>query len=413
MLIPLYFVFRQLTKENKRLAETCNQETKQKKRLSLYNEELQWKLKQNSEVVNAILQGQTPTRKSLHGSNQSLCDDAPCKTPSGGYLSRSLHTSSFNEKHYGTPHVFERTLSFRERSSHFYRDARMNSTSPNEKSGNKSSDYFELDDSPPSSPKVKGVVEKSDSVSWVLDMDESPEVLASRMVRRAGSFRNVTPPKSTPTKSPATKRPRTKSNNLSLSASAGAIVSPKSDNRHRSKSVSLRDSQSPENCHPGEYLSNSWHYSLRTSTPTKSGLETIRSSVKLENNPDLEHDTDVAISLPALPSEISRKNEKPDSLPSLPSGDLMLLQSSFPKSSAGEAMISESNSEDECSSSTGERSPSLSDTETSEERTGSADGETSKCLEKHSKLQYDLFLMTESTTNSEIMDCSWSEDLDA
>lgn len=398
--------FRQLTKENKKLQETCNQETKQKKRLSLYNEELQWKLKQNFEVVNAIIQGQTPTRKSLHGSNQSLCDDIPCKAPSGGYLNRSLHTSSFNEKHYGTPHVFERTLSFRERSSQFYSNDTTRFTSPgNDKSGSKS-EYFDMDDSPPSSPKVKGVVEKSDSVSWVLDMDESPEVLASRMVRRAGSFRNVTPPKSTPTKSPATKRPRTKSNNLSLSASASMI-----GNQNGKNDDMLQDSQSPEDCHPGEYLSNSWHYSLRTSTPTKTGMEAIRGSVKLENNPDLEHDIDVAISLPALPSEISRKTDvKPDSLPSLPSGDLMLMQSSFPKNSAGEAMISESNSEDECSSSTGERSPSVSDTETSEEPTGSGEG---KCLEKHSKLQYDLFLMTESTTNSEIMDCSWSEELDA
>lgn len=363
--------YSQLTKENKRLSETCSQETKQKKRLSLYNEELQWKLKQNSEVVNAILQGQTPTRKSLHGSNQSLCDDIPCKMPSGGYLNRSLHTSSFNEKHYGTTHAFERTLSFRERSSQFYKDVQCKSSvSCTDKSNCKPLNYIEFDDSPPSSPKVKGVVEKSDSVSWVLDMDESPEVMASRMVRRAGSFRNITPPKSTPTKSPATKRPRTKSNNLSLSASATVISSSngKNDNRHRSKSVTLRDSQSPENCHQEEFLSNSWHYSLCTSTPIKPGLESIRSSVKLENNPDLEHDIDVAISLPALPSEISRKPEtKPDSLPSLPSGDLMLMQSSFPKNSAGEAMISESNSEDECSSSTGERSPSVSDTETSEE----------------------------------------------
>lgn len=379
--------FRQLTKENKRLHESFNQEVKQNKRLALHNEELQWKLKQNSEVVNAILQGQTPTRKSLHGSNQSLSDDTSYKTPSVGYLSRTHHTSSFNEKHLGTSqHILERTLSFRERTPHL-----RNSESP--------SLSTELENSPPSSPKVKGVVEKSDSVSWVLDMDEAPEVIASRMVRRAGSFRNVTPPKSTPTKSPATKRPRTKSNALSLSASAGAIISPeKADNRYRSKSVS----RSPDNCHPGEFLSNSWHYSLRTSTPNKSGLETIRST-KLENHPDLEHDADVTI--PTLPSEIPRK---PDSLPSLPSGDLLLLQSSFPpKIAAGEAMISESNSEDECSSSTSEHSPSVSDTETS----GSGVDADEKCQPKHSKLQYDLFLLTEST-NSEAMDCSWSDELD-
>lgn len=71
----------------------------------------------------------------------------------------------------------------------------------------KKSDYEEV--SPPASPKVKGVVEKSDSVSYVLDLDENPAVVASRIVRR--SFSNTTPPKNTPTKSPANKRPRTKS----------------------------------------------------------------------------------------------------------------------------------------------------------------------------------------------------------
>lgn len=46
-------------------------------------------------------------------------------------------------------------------------------------------------ESPPQSPKVKGVVEKSDSVSWVLDLDETPQSVASRLVRRAHSMRAV------------------------------------------------------------------------------------------------------------------------------------------------------------------------------------------------------------------------------
>lgn len=440
----IFGISRQLAKENKRLSEICTQETKQKKRLSLYNEELQWKLKQNSEVVNAIIQGQTPSRKPLHGSNQSLSDDSQFKTPNGTFLSRSLHTSSFNEKHFIT-HSFERTFSFKERS---------NKTSPNyhELKSNYSTELFDLEDSPPSSPKVKGVVEKSDSVSWVLDLDESPEVLASRIVRRAGSFRNPTPPKNTPTKSPAIKRPRTKSNNLSLSASSSAIITSntKSD-RHRSKSVTLRDSKSPENedyvcktwqtksltlkdnsqewdlksqkinnktwqtksvnlrdpkspeSNPNEdFMCKSWHYCLCTSTPSKhaKSTECIRAA-KLENNQDLINDID--INLPKLPSEIRKKD--PDMIPNLASSDLMLLQN-FPKNSAGEAMISESNSEDECSSSIEERSPSLSENETSEENTRSEG-------KKSSKLQYDLFLMTESATNSENMEDSSSEDLEA
>lgn len=50
-------------------------------------------------------------------------------------------------------------------------------------------------ESPPSdgsvSPKVLGVVEKSDSVSWVLEIDESPVAVASRMLRRANSLRGI------------------------------------------------------------------------------------------------------------------------------------------------------------------------------------------------------------------------------
>lgn len=44
-------------------------------------------------------------------------------------------------------------------------------------------------DSVPSSPKVKGLVEKEDSVSWTLDMDEPVESVASRIIRRATSLR--------------------------------------------------------------------------------------------------------------------------------------------------------------------------------------------------------------------------------
>lgn len=77
----------------------------------------------------------------------------------------------------------------------------------------------------PGSPKVKAVVEKSDSVSYVLEMEESPETIANKILRR--SFRNATPPKGSPNgngKCSAVKRPRMKGGNpLSLSASAGAI----------------------------------------------------------------------------------------------------------------------------------------------------------------------------------------------
>lgn len=200
-------------------------------------------------------------------------------------FNRSFYSSSFNERHSSLSRPsFERTLSFRERSN---------------------PDRLWKDDlSPPNSPKVKGVVEKSDSVSYVLDLDESPEIVASRIVRR--SFRNSTPPKTTPTKSPSNKRPRMKFP-LSLSASASAIL----PSSRTSRSLNNRNGDFDE----------SW----LTSSPKRD-----------DDDLDLDEDDD-DLGLPALPSEIGRNN----GLQALPS----------PKHMAGEAMISESNSEDESTSS--------------------------------------------------------------
>lgn len=105
--------------------------------------------------------------------------------------------------------------------------------------------------SPPNSPIIKGVVEKSDSVSWVLEMDdETPEALASRMVRRAGSFRSD---KCSP--SPVPKRQKCQNNtSIQQSASATSIMrhhsepSPSkvaSSIRYRSKSVSNKSVVDP------------------------------------------------------------------------------------------------------------------------------------------------------------------------
>lgn len=129
-------------------------------------------------------------------------------------MNRTLLSSSFNDS--PPKHHLNRTLSFREPSSRGF----------NLEGGKRSngSEFDSKDLSPPSSPKVKAVVEKSDSVSYVLEMEESPEIIANKILRR--SFRNLTPPKtSTPTKCSAIKRPRMKANPLSLSASAGAIIS--------------------------------------------------------------------------------------------------------------------------------------------------------------------------------------------
>ncbi|RZB94433.1 SMC N domain containing protein [Asbolus verrucosus] len=262
-----------LIAENKKLCDSFKEEINQNKRLCQHNEELKWKLKQNKEVVSKVLE-QAAEESSFN---------------------RSLLSSSFNERHLSSnKQNLERTLSFREQ---------KNNSDRSWKSKND-------DLSPPSSPKVKGVVEKSDSVSYVLDLDESPEIVASRIVRR--SFRNSTPPKTTPTKSPSNKRPRMKFP-LSLSASASAILPSNKTEYSRSRSLSNRN---------GEFdMEGTWV----TSSPKRH-----------DDDLDLDEDED-DLKLPALPSEIGRKNGA-QALPS-------------PKHLAGEAMISESNSEDESTSS--------------------------------------------------------------
>jgi len=273
-----------LLAENKKMQGMLKEESNQKRRLSQYNEELQWKLQQNKEVVTRVLEEAEATA-----------------------FNRSNLSASFSERHYTTPrNNFERTLSFR--------DARSKCDSAQITRKCKNSFEIEFDDiSPPSSPKVKGVVEKSDSVSYVLEMDESPEVVASRIVRR--SFRNATPPKNTPTKSPANKRPR-KNAPLSLSSSTSAIMGMnKMDvSSNRARSATIRNNSE---CQEDVF---SWQGDKKFSSEYWNG------------EGDFEEDLD--IKLPALPSEIGRKNGT-----TLP----------VPKHLAGEAMLSESNSEDESS----------------------------------------------------------------
>ncbi|XP_021701907.1 uncharacterized protein LOC5575208 isoform X2 [Aedes aegypti] len=136
-----------LQQKLKLLQDNLKQETKTKTRLSQHNEELQWKLKQNSEKFSHVY----------------------------AELSKSYHdTSSFMN------------------ATRVSLDPPTTSQVNHSRSSAGSERVFEMDDlSPPTSPVIKGVVEKSDSVSWVLEMDdEPPEISASRMVRRAGSFRS-------------------------------------------------------------------------------------------------------------------------------------------------------------------------------------------------------------------------------
>uniref|UniRef100_A0A182SKR6 Microtubule-associated tumor suppressor 1 n=1 Tax=Anopheles maculatus TaxID=74869 RepID=A0A182SKR6_9DIPT len=144
---------KELQQKLKHLQDNLNQETKIKSRLSLHNEELQWRLKQNSEKFTLAY---AELSKSYH-ENSSFMMNA---------TKSSLDQSVSAHHHHQLSH--------------------------NQSRSSCSDRFFDMDDiSPPTSPVIKGMVEKSDSVSWVLEIDdEPPEVSASRMVRRAGSFRS-------------------------------------------------------------------------------------------------------------------------------------------------------------------------------------------------------------------------------
>lgn len=223
---------RQLSQDNRLLLESFHQESKQSKRLSLHNEELQWKLKQNLEVVLAALSGgsmsssgtgslQTPPtngRRSVHNSAQSLTDTDSNAAGNQLFTSRVPACSSpAGRSHYSS-------------GSDLCADPATSGRSLLAEN---------IETSPPASPKVKAVVEKSDSVSWVVEIDETPEALLSRLVRRAGSFRSTAPPLSSvpsPARAktlPPPKRQRHKASSLCLSSSATAIARPVAGSQSR------------------------------------------------------------------------------------------------------------------------------------------------------------------------------------
>lgn len=342
-----------LLQKNKLLQENYSHEVCNKSRLLLHNEELQWKLKQNSEKFSHAL-----TELSKSYQDQS-----------------SLESSS--------------TSMIR--------------------SGN--SDCFNMDDiSPPTSPMIKGVVQKSDSVSWVLDLDDEPaDVLASRVVRRAGSFRSSFNEKCT--QSPVPKRQRCNSQ-LSQSASATSILRQQSDTtttptkmaastpRARSKSVSVKtpidttnkkivrsnSGNSPKKLE----IPFSWNnQSICSSSPyTRRNCETVKENSKEKITEEIESENIRLITCNPT-SDLCR------SLPSHPSvQDLKKCQ--IPKESAGEAMVSGSNSEDETSST-------------------SSDTTNSSCSINRRHMTIEEALMDKivaSLGGSTPMEVSWSEDGD-
>ncbi|KAM3964122.1 LOW QUALITY PROTEIN: toucan [Aphomia sociella] len=130
-----------LRDDNRRLRDAAAWDRDQATRLAALNEELRYKLKQKSQVV-SLLAG-------------------------GGYIER--------------PPMRARTSSG---------DSMRSTTPPPDSPPSPVSSP--APDSPPL-PAVKGVVEKHDSVSWVLEIEETPEEVASRLARRS-SFRTAASP---------------------------------------------------------------------------------------------------------------------------------------------------------------------------------------------------------------------------
>lgn len=345
------------------------QEVNKCNRLSRHKEELQYRLKQNSEKYNHVLN--EFSRSYSH--DQSV-----------------MHSSS---------------------KSSLITDLE-NSLTVNKSNNDRHVDYFEMDDvSPPASPIIKGVVEKSDSVSYVLEIDdEAPEKVASRVVRRVGSFRSSFNEKHM--HSPIPKRQKCHLNPLSQSASATAILrqaseispsktaSPMLSHRTRSKSVCVKDT--PQTLDPKKIVRSNSSNTETVMTPvakTKHDMwkdQPMCASSPYERNSLISEETLAATSETSLTSLstpdhhpyqgngqdhdhddendydvesynttsyrpkritcdtaalITERDELCPSLPSHPSmQDIKKIQNLHPKESAGEAMVSGSNSEDDASS---------------------------------------------------------------
>lgn len=357
-----YFsIYRELLQKLKQLQEQHDNVQKKSARLTLHNEELQWRLKQNAERYSITI----------------------------NELSKSYGSTSFDDR----------------AGSSF-----MESTSTLENDHNGSS--------PPASPIIKGVVEKSDSVSWVLEMDDETPNEVLRMVRRAGSFRSE---KCSP--SPVPKRQKCQnSNSIQQSASATSIMrqqssemtpskSLSSNGRSRSKSVSA--SKAIEHAQPraipqivrsmsgngavknlsenGWKLNSGCLNTMKTSSPNpkKVSIESMGDELIIDedfNTTADKHDfflNDEAADLnePVVfhSRDTSPKFKKTRENRGLITCDTAALTTSTeivkkhrkPKTSGGEAMISGSNSEDEEQStgssavSTGPSTPSISSSTTS------------------------------------------------
>ena len=398
--------------KNKHLQECYSLEVKNRNRLSLHNEELQWKLKQNSEKFSVAL---TELSKSYKDHAEYLNE-----TKASLYgQENSLNEDSFMRATNSTQH-----------------------------------DTYNGDNiSPPTSPVIKGVVEKSDSVSWVLEIndEESAEALASRMVRRAGSFRSSFNERMTQS-SPAKKRPLSQ-NALSQSASATSILRQYTDtspvfqkhtlnSRMRSNSVNVKPSE-PKNLIRSNSISsrkcaaaaaagtandhlNVWsHQPLSSSSPNikrsrnVAALEAdkdnpLSEESEIEGSPKMRNRSDSLSGDDEQYVEFRRHNsfkltkrslitcntaaltsKRPEPLPTMPTHPKI-------KESAGEAMVSGTNSEDEASTGSSDESISIESTNSSHSDRNPPTG----------SLEHVLMHKIVASLGGTPLEVSWSEDGD-
>ncbi|XP_061393875.1 restin homolog [Musca vetustissima] len=376
------------------IQKAFNHETVKRTRLSYDNEALQWQLKQRSEQLH-LVETKLHELSSHEMSSTSITNRS---SSNGSALNSSLH----------------------------------------------------MDDiSPPSSPVIKGVIEKTDSVSWVLEMDdETPEAAATKMVKRAGSFRSVERSSSMRKQLSVSASAGQTFNNslldttgpnpLSQSMSATSVIREHSKvetnefnnrlhPRIRSKSVSvkgceaLQQKQKSSSSKLSRQLSSG---SSRKSTEPVDFKEPLTSSSPFSVRPrtstlkiDNEQSEDAlfrrsSAKLITCDTSALNKGERLEmrSLPSHPSvQDLKGIKKCQEiQESAGEAMVSGTNSEDEsCSASS-------DDVVSTASSSGNSDSTNSSNQLKNSRMSIEDVLLMEkmNSLSGTPMEVSWSEDAD-
>lgn len=373
---------------------------KKSARMTLHNEELQWRLKQNTErysiTLNELTRGYDPNRTST-----SLTENEK--------LSASAVENNVDQQ-------------------------------------NESN-------SPPPSPIIKGMVEKSDSVSWVLELEDETPNDVLRMVRRNGSFRS----EKHCSPSPVPKRQKCQNNSIQQSTSAASILRQQSSSesspykqqlngRLRSKSVSATKALEPahtprvipqivrsisgnggvKNLNETAWKHNCSSSLMKTSSPNPKKadmMETMGDELIIDENALASGKDDfflndeeradlnepVVFHRDTAPKfKKSRENRgliTCDTTALVTSSDIVAKQHRRPKTSGGEALISGSNSEGE-----EEQSASLSSASSTTPSTPSISSNSTTSSEQQPIESIEKALLRWKDQNNTPMEVSWCGD---